>query len=179
MGGQEYAKTWRRVAVGILVLWVMGSADRADAAKLADDMNAFDGFVMKAPLSQYPSLKPLKTTSAEFVREIGIYEHSAQPITVNGVSFLKVRCRFADRRLESIELIYEGRENRQKLLQWLEEHYGKLSPMERKIVNQIEWYGELMTITLSYDSDTKQGTLWFISPELHALLHESTASMPD
>jgi hypothetical protein len=152
---------------------------QAGAAQIQDDQNAFNGYVMQAPLSQYPSLKVLKTWSAEFTKEVGLYENPGEMLTVNGVSLQRVRYRFADQQLESILLVYEGRDNRDKLLRWLEEHYAKLTPYERKMINQVEWHGNLMAITLSYDSGSKQGALWFISPELNHKLRESIASMPD
>lgn len=151
----------------------------AGAAQLQSDQNAFNGHVMQAPLSQYPSLKALKIWSAEFVKEVGEYENPGEVLTVNGVAFLTVRYRFADQRLESIQLVYEGRDNREKLVQWLEAQYGKLTSAERKMVNQVEWQGQTMTITLSYDFISKRGALWFVSPELNHLLHHSIYSMPD
>jgi len=151
----------------------------AGAAQVQGEQNAFNGHVMQAPLSQYPSLKALKIWNAEFVKEVGEYENPGEVLTVNGVTFLTVRYRFADQRLESIQLVYEGRANRDKLLQWLEGQYGKVIPQERKMVNQVEWQGHAMTITLSYNFTYKRGTLWFVSPELNHLLHDSIASMPD
>ena len=86
----------------------------AGAAPLKDDQNAFNGYVMEAPLSQYPTLRVLRTWSAEFVNEVGEYEQPGEALTLNGVSVLKVRYRFADRRLESVQLVYEGRESRDR-----------------------------------------------------------------
>ena len=64
-------------------------------------------------------------------------------------------------------------------MQWIEEHYGKVSRAERKMINQVEWHGDLLAITLSYDTSTKEGHLWFISPPLHRLVNEGTGAMPD
>lgn len=151
----------------------------AGAAQIHDDQNAFHGYVMRSPLSQYPSLKALKLWSAEFVKEAGEYENPGEVLTVNGVTFLRVRYRFVDQQLESIQLVYEGRANREKLLQWLEGQYGNVTLQERKMANQVEWQGRTMTITLSYNFTYKRGTLWFVSPALNHLLHDSTASLPD
>lgn len=161
--------------------FVMGAVWLAPAwaAGIKDDRNAFNGYVMQAPLSQYPAMKVLKTWSAEFVKEVGTYENPGEVLTVNGVTFLKVRYRFADQRLESIMLVYEGRDNREKLRQWLEAQYGPLTSSERRMVNQVEWQGGAMAITLSYNFTSKQGTLWFVAPALNRLLQESIASMPD
>ena len=76
-------------------------------------------------------------------------------------------------------LTYEGCENRDKLIRWLEEQYGKLGPGERKMLRQVEWHGERMTIALTYDIGTGGGSLLFISPALNHLLNESIASLPD
>lgn len=164
----------------VLVLSVsaLGAPD-AGAAQIHGEQNVFYGYVMQSPLSQYPSLKVLKIWSAEFVKEVGEYENPGEVLTVTGVTFLRVRYRFADQRLESIQLVYEGRDNREKLVQWLEAQYGQLTSSERKMVNQVEWQGHAMTITLSYNFTYKRGTLWFVSPELNHLLHDSIASLPD
>ena len=151
----------------------------AGAAPIKDNQDVFNGYAMQAPLSQSPSLKVLKTWSAEFVKEVGVYENPGEVLTLNGVSFLMVRYRFADQRLESIQLVYPGRDNREKLVQWLEAQYGKLSSAERKMVSQVEWRGDNMTITLSYNFSHEQGTLWFVSNELNHLLSDSIASLPD
>jgi hypothetical protein len=47
----------------------------AGAAQIPNDQDAFNGYVMQAPLAHYPSLKVLKTWSAEFVKEVGEYEN--------------------------------------------------------------------------------------------------------
>ncbi len=150
----------------------------AGAAQIRDDQNAFHGYVMQAPLSQYPSLKLVKIWSAEMVKEVGYYESPGEVVTVNGVLLTGIRYRFADQRLESMYATYEGRENQDRLMRWLEEQYGKLTSVERRIVNQIEWRGDHMVITLDFDIHTKRGSLWFISPELNHLLSDSIASMP-
>ena len=64
-------------------------------------------------------------------------------------------------------------------MRWLEEQYGKLTSVERRIVNQIEWRGDHMVITLDFDIYAKRGSLWFISPELNHLLSDSSASLPN
>lgn len=154
-------------------------APEAGAAQIRDDQNAFHGYVMQAPLSQYPSLKLVKTWSAEMVKEVGYYENPGEVVTVNGVSLTGIRYRFADQRLESMYVTYEGRENRDRLMRWLEEQYGKLTLVERRIVNQVEWRGTHMVITLDFDIYTKRGSLWFLSPELNHLLSDSLTSLPD
>jgi|GEM_PF-969429 len=169
-------------AKGALVLCVViaGLCPRsACAAPINDNQDSFNSYVMTAPLSQYPSLKLVKTWSAEMVKEVGFYENPGEAVMVNGVSLTGIRYRFADQRLESIYATYEGRENRDRLMRWLEEQYGKLAPVERRIVNQVEWRGDRMVITLDFDIYTKRGSLWFISPELNHLLNDSSASLPN
>ncbi len=151
----------------------------ARSARIPDGQNLFNGYTLGASLSQYPELRVIKTWETDFVKEVGLYEHPAEEISLNGVTFQKVRYRFADRLLESIELMYQGRDSRDKLLQWVEERYGRLSPVERKMISQVEWHGDQMAITLSYDYSSKVGTLFVISPELHHRVHESIGSLPD
>jgi hypothetical protein len=167
------------IKITCLLLLTIVLADAATAASIANNMNTFKEYVMEAPVSQYPYLKLIRVASTDLVQELGLYENPEEDVSLNGVSFRKVRYRFADRRLESIQLVYEGRENREKLLQWLEEHYGTLTRPERKMVNQVEWHGDLLAITLSYNSMIKEGHLWFISPPLHRLVNEGNGALPD
>ena len=149
------------------------------AGRIANNADSFKGYIMESPLSEYPSLTRVDTRAGEFVRHIGIYEDRSETITINGVSFSRVRYRFADTKLESIQLVYQGRENRERLREWIEDTYGKLPPQERRMVNQVEWHGDRMVISLSYNGALNQGSLWFTSPDLHRLLHDSRASLPD
>jgi hypothetical protein len=168
-----------RIKIAYIVLLATVLPEVVMAVSIANNANAFKGYIMEAPISQYPFLKILNVASSDLVQELGLYENPGEYLTLNGVSFRKVRYRFADRRLESIQLVYEGRENREKLLQWLEEEYGRLSRAERKMINQVEWHGDQLAITLSYDNESKEGHLWFISPSLHRLVNEGIGAMPD
>jgi hypothetical protein len=161
------------------VVWVGLSTGLSHATRISGELNEFSGYVMEAPLTQYPNLKLIKTWSTDFVKEVGLYENPLETPTINGVSFLSARYRFANAKLESIQLSYQGRENREKLLKWLEERYGKLLPAERKMVNQVEWHGDRLTIALSLDPNTKGGTLWFISPTLHHLVNKNINDMTE
>ncbi|TAL08555.1 MAG: hypothetical protein EPO02_12575 [Nitrospirae bacterium] len=151
----------------------------ARSARIPDGQNVFNGYAMGGPLSRYPALQKVKSWTTEFVKEVGLYENPGEETVLNGVSFGKARYRFADGQLESIDLTYTGRENRDKLMRWLEERYGKLIPAERKMVTQVEWHGDVMAITLSYNHAANKGTLFVASPELHHRIHKSIASMTD
>jgi hypothetical protein len=145
----------------------------AEAGQLRDDLNAFNGYTLETPLASYPSFKLIETWSGDFVQEVSLYENPGEALTLNGVSFLKVRYRFADGRLECIQLVYEGLDNRNRLLQWLEEHYGRLPVPERRTIPQVLWHGDQLTITLNFNKHTQRGTLWFASPALHDLVNKS------
>jgi hypothetical protein len=168
------------VASLLLSLLMVGVClDRTGAGQISTDSNAFNGYTLTTPLSDYPSFKLVETWSGDFVQEVSLYENPREALTLNGVSFLKVRYRFADGRLESIQLVYEGFDNRAKLLEWIEERYGKLPSAERKTIPMVLWYGDQMTITLSYSKHSKRGMLWFASPLLYNLVNTMINDMPD
>lgn len=168
-----------RLAVAAVTLLAVAVPPCAEAARLSDDQYTFSGYIMEAPLSEYPTLKFLKRSETEFVKDLSLYESPGGPMTIDGVTFNQARFRFANQRLESIQLTYIGRPNRDRLMQWLEGQYGKLTPAERRFINQVEWLGMRMVITLSFNPNTKEGALWVLSPELHHLINEATGSMPD
>jgi hypothetical protein len=159
------------------MVWYAGNAD---AVRIKPELNEFNGYVMESSPSRYSSLKELKTWSTDFVKEVRLYENPQETVTLNGVPLKAARYRFTDSKLESIHLIYEGdREYRDRLVNWLEEHYGKLLPAERKMVKQVEWHGDRLTIALSYDLESKHGSLWFISPTLHHLINRNINDMTE
>lgn len=145
----------------------------AGSANIPDDSGGFNGYAWGTPLAKFPGFKLIKDLgSTDFVKNIGVYEKPGETLTLNEVPLATIRYRFVENQLESIELRYTGRENRDKLMRWLEEHYGKLTASERKMVNAILWYGDTTTINLKYDVVTQQGTLYFLSQALNHRFNE-------
>jgi len=150
------------------------------AVEISDKFNGFNGYTLESPVTNYPAMKLLETWSADYVKEVGVYVNPGEVLTLNGVTFTRIHYRFADGRLESIQLRYEGeRDQRDKLLQWLEEHYCKLTPGERRTLAQVEWHGPNLSITLSYNVFTKKGLVMFVAPLLHLGVHDSANAMAD
>ena len=149
------------------------------AGQIGDQHNSFNGYTLETPLATYPSFKLIDRWSGDFVQDVSLWENPGENLTLNGVSFLKVRYRFADGRLECIQLVYEGLDNRNRLLQWVEEHYGQLPAPERRTIPQVLWHGDKLTITLNFNTHTQRGTLWFASPALHDLVNKSLYTPAD
>ena len=110
-------------------------------------------------------VKGLGTTNSG--KQVDLYDRSPVGIILNGVSFSRIRYRFLDNQLESVQLSYEGSANRERLLQLMEERYGRLTPGERKLVGRAEWDGYETIVELSYNVETGLGSLWFISTRLN------------
>jgi hypothetical protein len=108
-------------------------------------------------------VKNLGTTQSR--QQVDLYDRSTVGIVLNGVSFSRIRYRFLDNHLESVQLSYEGLANRDKLLQLMEERYGRLTPGERKLIGRAEWDGYETVVDLSYNVETGLGSLWFISTD--------------
>src|SRR6266487_669102 len=165
-----------RVSLGLLIFFWPGFVI---AGQLNGDVNAFNGYTLETATSNYPSFKLIQQYSTEFVPEVTVYELPGEQVTLNGVQFTRVRYRFADGLLESIQLTYEGSEDRETLLHWIEQNYGKLSSgKERRMIAQVYWRGEKMLIMLNYNRTYNQGTLWFVSPRLHQEINRTTGSIP-
>jgi hypothetical protein len=158
----------------VLVLLAVGlSVAPAGAAQIKDDPNGFNGYAWGAPLAKYPTFKLVRDLgSTDFVSDVSLYENPGETLTLNDVPLSRIQYRFVDQQLESIQLRYEGRENRDKLMRWIEERYGKVSIHERKMINSVQWFGEQTTVTLTYDYATKQGVLYFLSRTLNHRLNE-------
>lgn len=138
------------------------------AVMIADEPSGFRG--------NHWGDSPAVCASLRFVKGLGVtdsgrwvdlYDRSTVGIILNGVSFTRIRYRFLDKQLESVQLSYEGRANREKLLQLMEERYGRLTPGERKLVGRAEWDGYETVVDLSYNTETGKGSLWFISTTLN------------
>jgi len=163
-----------RVPLVLSLLAVGLSAVPVGAAKIQDDPGGFNGYTWGTPLAKFPAFKLLKNLgSTDFVKDIGVYENPGEKLTLNEVPLVTINYRFVENQLESISLRYTGRANRDKLVRWLEEHYGKLTSHERKMVNAILWYGDKTTINLKYDVVTQQGTLYFLSQALSHRFNEA------
>jgi len=163
---------------GVLALSVLPSilaSDPAHAVRITDEPNGFNEYTWGSPVTGFPALQQARELGkAEGGERIVVYERPGEVVTLNGVSLSRIRYRFVDGQLESIVLSYEGRENWEKLMQWVEEHYGKLTPSERRAqFTQVEWLGEKTEVTLSYYHIRKEGTLLFISPVLRYRLFDS------
>jgi hypothetical protein len=147
------------LALGLLLL--REGLEPALAGKITNEPQGFNGYTWGARIAEYPSLKLAKDSAvAHPLPNVDVYENPGEVLTLNGVTISKVLYRFYKNQLGSVQLAYEGKENREKLIQWVEEQYGQLPPVERK-QKQIEWHGESTVITLDYNAMTNLGLLWF------------------
>lgn len=154
------AGRWHVVLALGLLLWG-GRLELTLAGKITNEPHGFNGYTWGTRNAEHPSLKLLPDPEAAHpLPGVEVYENPGEVLTVNGVTFTKVYYRFYKGQLGNIQLSYEGRENREKLLKWIEENYGKLPPAERK-QKQVEWHGQNTVITLGYDVTNNQGGLWF------------------
>ncbi len=161
------------------VLVAVALSGDPQARELDGGRNGFNGYQLETPVTSYGLLREVGKFSTEFVNEVTVYEDPDEVLMLDAVPLKKVRYRFADGLLESVQLTYEGRENRDRLLSWVEAHYGKLPGNERRILAQVVWHGEKMMIMLNYNRTQNEGALWFISPTLHGEINRTTGSIPD
>lgn len=168
----------RRNVLLVLVFIALWSGE-VQAEQPDSGIASFNGRILELPLSGLESLNAVEHYSTEFVEDVTVYEKPGESLILNAVPVKTVRYRCANGLLESIQLTYEGRENREKLLNWIEARYGKLPSKERRIVSQVMWHGEKMLIMLNYNRSSDQGTMWFVSPSLHREINRTTGSIPD
>ena len=160
------------LALGVLVSSLPSAP--AWAVRIRDDPNGFNGYTWGTSPTRYPSLQHVKDVGSTGSGEkLSVYENPGEVVTLSGVSITRIQYRFVGDHLESIVLSYEGRENRDKLVRWLEEYYGKLTSAERRMLAQVEWLGDKTEVTLSYNLGRKDGTLLFISRALGGRLSDS------
>ena len=161
-------------ALAVALILVTGAAiTPVPAAKILDDPNGFNGHAWGAPLAKFAGFKLVKDLgSTDFVKDVGVYENPGETLTLNEVPMATIRYRFVENQLESISFRYTGRENRNKLVRWLEERYGKLTAPERRMVNALSWFGDQTVINLKYDVVTKNGVLYVFSKALSHRFNE-------
>jgi hypothetical protein len=151
-------------AVFFLCLGLAGQSARA--VLIHDEPSGFQGVPWGASPADCAALSFVKTLgTTDSMKKVDLYDHPTDSVTLNGATFTRIRYRFLDNRLESVQLRYEWRANRNKLMQWVEQRYGALTPGERKQVGA-EWEGEETVVNLSYNLDTGRGSLWLISRTL-------------
>lgn len=163
----------------ILPLLAFGvvSIPPADAAMMHDESSGFRGNLWGAAPHDCPSLSFVTTLGlTDSKKKVDLYDRSTVGIILNGVSFSRIRYRFLDNKLESVQLSYEGRDSRDRLLQLMEQRFGGLTPGERRQLPGVEWEGSETVVNLSYNSSTEKGSLWFISRALGAGFTSNHAS---
>ena len=135
---------------------------------LQDEPSGFRGNYWGASPDNCPSLRFVGDLGANRSGKlVTVYDRSTAGLLINGVPFVRIRYRFIDNRLESVQLSFEGRANREKLLQVIEDRYGHPLPGERKHLGRVEWDGNETIVDLDYRVDIEQGSLWFISTTLN------------
>jgi hypothetical protein len=140
----------------------------ARAILLQDEPSGFRGNYWGASPDDCPSLRFVGDLGTNrYGKLITLYDRSKVGLIINGVSFTRIRYRFIGNQLESVQLSFGGRENRGKLLQVIEDRYGRPVPGERKNLNRVEWDGEETIVDLDYRVDIEQGSLWFMSTRLN------------
>jgi hypothetical protein len=154
----------------ILILpWVCLSGEPAGALLIENEPSGFRGNHWRAAPADCAALRfaqNLGTTNSG--QQVDVYDRSAVGLlSLNGVTLTRIRYRFLDNQLESVQLSFEGRENRDRLLQVMEDRYGPLTQGERRLVTRAEWDGFETTVMLSFDPQTGLGSLWFISTMLN------------
>jgi hypothetical protein len=147
------------IGVGLLFAGLWSAP--VTAGRITNEPTGFNGYLWGASSTDYPSLVRVTDPAvADPVPDVDVYEKPGETLIVNGATLTRIHYRFYKGKLGGIGLRYEGREYRDKLMQWIEQEYGKLPPVERK-QKQIEWHGENVVITLGYDVLTSRGHLWF------------------
>ncbi len=135
---------------------------------LQDEPSGFRGNYWGASPDDCPSLRFVGDLGTNrYGKLITLYDRSTAGLTINSVSFLRIRYRFIGNELESVQLSFEGRANRDKLLQVIEDRYGRPVQGERKHLSRVEWDGQETIVDLDYRVDSELGSLWFISTRLN------------
>jgi hypothetical protein len=144
-------------------------SEPARGVMMQDEPSGFRGNAWGAAPGDCPSLRFVgdQGTTNRHEKPVTIYDRSTAGLTINGVTFSRIRYRFIADQLESVQLTYEGRANRTRLLQVMEERYGHPAPGERRHLGHVEWDGNETIVDLDYRVDTEQGSLWFISTSLN------------
>ena len=137
MKGMKTTTKWRSrvLAVSFLCLGLAGQS--AWAVLIHDEPSGFRGNHWGDSPGDCPSLrfaKGLGTTTS--MKRVDLYDRSTVGIVLNGVSFSRIRYRFLNDQLESVQLSFQGPANRERLLQLMEERYGRLTRSEERRVGK-------------------------------------------
>jgi len=145
----------------------------AEAARIKDEPDGINGHRCGASLAQYQSFKLVEDLGeSDFAGSVKVYENPGEALTLDQVPLIKIWYRFVGDQLESVQHIFEGKENRDRLLLWIEGRYGPAPAAERRVLTSVQWFGDQTTISLSFDIRTKRGNLWFTCQALNHLLNE-------
>ncbi len=161
------------IANATVLVCVLVIVIAAEAARIKDEPSGFNGHSCGAPLAQYQSFKLVEDRGeTDFAGSVKVYENPGESLTLDQVPLSKIRYRFVGNQLESVQHLFEGKENRDRLLRWIEGQYGPAPADERRVITSVQWFGDQTTISLSFDIHTKRGNLWFTCQALNHLLNE-------
>jgi hypothetical protein len=163
-----------RLRIGLVASGLLLSSGLVWGVEINGEPNGFNDYVWGMSPSAYPALQPAEndgtaTTSVRFFTIPG------ERVTLNEVVLTDVLYRFVEDHLVSIQLNYVGRKNRDLVMRWVEERYGRLTPSERKMLHQVEWHGTNTVVSLSYNKPSDKGQLVFMSPALTHQYNETDA----
>jgi len=109
----------RRVIL-IVGLFLVFLGAPVGAARITNEPTGFNGYTWGASVAQLPGLTHVVDPKiGNPLPYVDVYEKPGEVLTLNGVTFSSVLYRFYKHQLGGIQLTYVGRENREKLIQWI------------------------------------------------------------
>ena len=165
---------WSRPCIGLGPIGLLLACGLASGVEIKDEPNGFNGYVWGSSVSKYPLLAPADGLGTTATR-VKFFIIPGEVVTLNEVVLTDVLYRFVEDHLVSIQLNYRGRKNRDLVMRWVEDHYGRLTPTERKMLHQVEWHGTNTVVSLSYNKPSDKGQLVFMSPALTDQYNETDA----
>jgi hypothetical protein len=161
-------ETYRACLLGLVLLVMALVITPVEAILIANEDSGFRGNCWGAHPEDCASLRFVRSQGVtESGQQVDLYDRSPVGISPNGATVTRIRYRFLDNKLESVQLSYEGQANRDRLVHLMEDRYGRLTPGERKVVGRSERDGFETTVVLSFNHDTGLGSLWFLSTVLN------------
>jgi hypothetical protein len=164
--------SWLRI--GLVALGLLLSSGLAWSVETNDEPNGFNDYVWGMSASAYPGLQPAENHGIAKTT-VKFFTIPGERVTLNEVVLTDILYRFVEDHLVGIQLNYQGRKNRDLVMRWVEEHYGRLTSSERKMLNQVEWHGTNTVVSLSYNRPSDKGQLVFMSPALTHKYNETDA----
>jgi len=168
-------RSWRRLGLFAVGLWLLCSAPGAEAVPMKDDPNGFEGIPWGSTLTESESFGKVEDAGRLKTYELKNGAPTLGTIKVESMKFTTIDDKFG-----RVTVRYQGKEAHDQILAFLQSRYGPLdrTPGQFSVgpVKFYAWQGFETEVTMRYEVRLDRGIIFFESQTLRNKLTEGNSA---